>query len=662
MATFSTTNKAPGVYIQEITIPGPIPGVSTSNTAFVGPAAMGPLNQPTLLTNLDQFTAIFGSYIEDPYRVYVTHAVKGFFDEGGGVCYFVRVGTGVQGSLTLNDSGTTPQPTLVVTAIKEGDSSTTKVQVDPASIVSSKAAKASATPKSTAADKRSIDVTNPPDAATFKPGDIVVLNQAPNKETAIVSSINGATITFQSPLGASYTAGTISTTLSAGQQKLRVDSAVGFEPGTYITLDDGTTQDSGVVRLVNSLNGVVFLTLANGLTQSFDPIAKDVTVKSVEFSLTITSPSAGTESFPNLAMDPNHSHYFGTMVTSKAVTVALPNTPSTNPPPKNVPAKVNPSQPLANGKADNLATITTVQYHTGIDTLKKITDVNLLCVPDAVSDAMVNNAALFGPADTQDIHSYMVAHCEKMQDRFAILDSRRLAPGTVILDAVMTQRQGLNSDNGYGALYFPWIAISNPFAKGRIFVPPSGHTAGVFAKNDDTIGVFKAPANEAITSALALEFTVTDDEQGVPNEAGVNVIRSFPGQGIKIWGARTIAPHDVTAWRYVNVRRLVTFIEKSIQEATRFAVFEPNNLTLWQQIKRMVTDFLTDQWSSGALFGTTPEQAFRVRVDETLNPPETRALGQLIVEVTVVPTTPAEFIVFRVVQDITGSTLKEKSA
>jgi phage tail sheath protein FI len=172
--------------------------------------------------------------------------------------------------------------------------------------------------------------------------------------------------------------------------------------------------------------------------------------------------------------------------------------------------------------------------------------------------------------------------------------------------------------------------------------------------------VFKAPANEDITSALALPVTVTDDEQGPLNEQGINIIRSFPNQGIKIWGARTIAPPDVTAWRFVNVRRLVTFVEKSIQEGTRFAVFEPNNLTLWQQIKRMVTDFLTQQWTAGALFGDTPDKAFRVRVDETLNPPETRALGELIVEVTVVPTTPAEFIIFRVIQDITGSTLQEQ--
>jgi phage tail sheath protein FI len=183
----------------------------------------------------------------------------------------------------------------------------------------------------------------------------------------------------------------------------------------------------------------------------------------------------------------------------------------------------------------------------------------------------------------------------------------------------------------------------------------------VYANNDNTVGVFKAPANERIANALAVEVVLTDDEQGPLNDIGINVIRSFPNQGVVVWGARTIAPPDVTAWRFVNVRRLTTYIEKSIQEGTRFAVFEPNNTTLWQQIKRLVTAFLHDRWEEGALFGATPDLAYRVQVDEAINPPSVRALGQLVVQVTIVPTTPAEFIVFQVIQDITGASLQEST-
>jgi phage tail sheath protein FI len=752
MASFPTINKAPGVYIQEITLPGPIPGVSTSNAAIVGPAQSGPLLEPTLLTNFAQYTEIFGGYLETPYRVYATHAVKGFFDEGGQECYFVRVGNGAAGSLNLKDSANTvvaatpQQNCLVVTAQEEGASgSSVKIQVDGASIVpGATAVKPTATPDvaakqapvavpaSTSLDKLSItttsqnDVTNfatgdlvtvtsgaltenatvasvatnavsPPtatiitfaspltntyaagsitkrdritvtnqaDAAGFLPGDMVTLTAGANSENATIASISGPTMIFLAPLNHNYIAGTsIVIALAPGDLTLRLADATGLEPGSYISISDGAKTEYNVVRLVNPVNNVI--TLANGLSNLYatGTGSPAITIKSMEFKLTITAaapyPSVGTETFDQLAMDSRHSRYWSNIVSSAFVDVELADPPSTTPPPLNLPA-VLAATPLAGGKDDNLSTLSTLNYHDGIDELKKISDVNLLCVPDAVTTIPVGNSH-FHTSDTHDIQSYAVAHCEQMQDRFAILDPSQLAPLDYTYNGIQTQRQGLNSNNGYGALYFPWIQISSPFPSGgQILVPPSGHLAGVYATNDN-LGVFHAPANEPIVSALDLEANLSDDEQGPLNSLGVNVIRSFPNEGILIWGARTIAPPDITAWRFINVRRLVTYIEKSIQEGTRFAVFQPNNLTLWQQIKRLVNDFLNTQWQEGALFGDTAAQAFRVQVDETINTPAIRALGELIVQVTLVPTTPAEFIVFRVIQDITGASLQESSA
>ena len=184
----------------------------------------------------------------------------------------------------------------------------------------------------------------------------------------------------------------------------------------------------------------------------------------------------------------------------------------------------------------------------------------------------------------------------------------------------------------------------------------------MYANNDNTFDVAHAPANEPITSALSLEVTLCDADQGPLNQQDINVIRSFTNDGILIWGARTIAPPDQTAWTYVNVRRLLTYIEKTVREGTRFAVFQPNNLSLWQQVKRLVTDFLLQLYNAGDLFGATPDLAFRVRVDATLNTPAVVALGQMIVQVTVVPTHPAEFIVFQVIQDPTGASLQESTS
>ena len=672
MASFPTIGKAPGVYIQEITLPGPIAGVSTSVAAFVGPAQMGSLRTPTLLSNFRQFQNIFGSYIEDPYRVYATHAVNGFFAEGGGACYFVRVGTGAQATLNLLDRSGKNRTTLVVTALKEGAAGNNiQATVTDAHIANTKAARATATIKAgkAPANQNTIVTDHDTDAANFNPGDSVLLKNLPNTQRAVISSITKDTVaktstfTMASNLTNDFGGGTIQVAdLVPGQTRFRVVSATGIEPGSYLIVAQGAVTENVVVSVVDQINN--FLTVAQPLANTYtNGVADaDVTVVSQEFTLTIDATANGipVETFINLSLDPRHSRYFRNMVASASVSVDFADPPTVTPPINNLPAVLAATPLGAAGKGtagadDHPENLLASDYQTGIDTLAKVT-ANLLCVPDAVG-----NPTKLHPADTQAIQAHMIQHCERMQDRFAILDSAEMLPSTTTFDAVKQQRLNLSSNNGYGALYFPWIMISNPFGPGKIPVPPSGHTAGVFANNDNNFGVFKAPANEPITSALAVEVPLADDEQGPLNDLGINVIRSFPNEGVVIWGARTIAPPTITAWRFVNVRRLLLFIEKSIQQGTRFAVFEPNNLTLWQQIKRLVTDFLTTQWSEGALFGATPDKAFRVRVDETLNPPQIRALGQLIVQVTVVPTTPAEFIVFQVIQDPTGASLSEST-
>lgn len=665
MATyaFSTKGKAPGVYIQEITLPGPIQGVGTNTAAFVGPAQKGPLNKPTFLTNAQQFFDTFGSYVESPYRVFAAHAVNGFFAEGGTACYFVRIGTGVAAWLKLMDGGTPSQTALLVTALSEGiDGNAITAQVDAVNGTAVTVANPLPVPQATAADKKSITVTQAADLKGLLPSDSIIITQGANSDTATISSLDmtNGIISFGTALTNSYTGGTIALaqpSVLAGSQQLRLLSTTGLETGSYIHIDNTVVKEDAVVATVNPISNVI--TLDRGLTNTY-PLgvgAHPITLTPQSFTLTIKSAAAGTEAFTNISMDPRHSRYFANIVNSAVVSVVLPDPPSTTLPPKNMPKAIAATN-LTGGAADNISAITTANYHKGIDTLKKVSDINLLMVPDAAP----NGAPYpFGVPDTQDIQSYMVAHCEQMKDRFAILDCTEVAAGTEDFTSLKTQRQVLSSSNGYGALYAPWIAISNPLGKGRIFVPPSGHLGGVYANNDNTIGVFKAPANEQITNALAVEVTLTDDEQGPLNDLGINIIRSFPNQGVIVWGARTIAPPDITAWRFVNVRRLTTYIEQSIQQGTRFAVFEPNNLQLWQQIKRLVTAFLHDQWEEGALFGDTPELAYRVQVDEAINPPSVRALGQLIVQVTIVPTTPAEFIVFQVIQDITGASLQEST-
>jgi Phage tail sheath protein FI len=261
-------------------------------------------------------------------------------------------------------------------------------------------------------------------------------------------------------------------------------------------------------------------------------------------------------------------------------------------------------------------------------------------------------------ARTADVQTAIIDSCADLKDRFAVLD------GQVTTTIDVPSIQGTVGDNNYAAMYFPQIQVADQTlvpeppkpieewktaAGARIFLPPSAHMAGIYARVDETRGVHKAPANEGVRGALALEYLVTNNEQGELNRNGINVIRGFDGN-IKVWGARTLGGDGNGEFKYINVRRLMNFIRESLDEGTQFVVFEPNNPALWQKIVRAVTAFLTNVWRDGGLFGLTPEQAFFVKCDETTNPPEVRELGQVVTEIGVAIVKPAEFVIFRISQ------------
>jgi phage tail sheath protein FI len=257
-------------------------------------------------------------------------------------------------------------------------------------------------------------------------------------------------------------------------------------------------------------------------------------------------------------------------------------------------------------------------------------------------------------ATTKDQQDAILTHCMNAKDRFAILDgvqSKTLKPGDIA-------PVGRSEAGSYGAVYFPRIMVSNFVPKdeteteSRIAVPPSGHLAGIYARSDSARGVHKAPANEVILGALGVETALSKADQDGLNPEGINVIRAFNGS-IKVWGARTLTDDAHPEFRYVSTRRFFNFARESIDEGTQWVIFEPNTPKLWQSIKRNVGDFLLGQWRIGALFGETPEKAFFVKCDADTNPPDVRELGQVVTEIGVAITKPAEFVIFRV-QQITG--------
>ena len=274
----------------------------------------------------------------------------------------------------------------------------------------------------------------------------------------------------------------------------------------------------------------------------------------------------------------------------------------------------------------------------GLQAISHMNTVDLVCVPDLVR----NRDTAF------DLQQLVVNHCETAGDRFAILDSR-LGDSR---DDVWKQWSAIDGRNG--AIYYPWVKVHG-FEARTALVPPSGYVAGVYARTDDARGVHKAPANEVLQGVLGLEWLLSHDDQAFLNPKRVNCIRSFPGRGIRVWGARTLSGDD--AWTYVNVRRLFLTAVRWINWHMGFAVFEPNDARLWARIERQLNRYFLKVYRQGALKGRTPQEAFYVKCNAQTNPREFQDLGLVVTEVGLAPAVPYEFVVVRLIHGASGVTI-----
>jgi uncharacterized protein len=513
---------SPGVYVEEVEAGSrPIEGVGTAVAAFVGFAAQGPINSPTLVTNWSQYTQLFGDFVED---CYLGHAVYGYFLNGGGSCYVVRVGAADSaGGAAAQLPG--PAATLgslrVVARASAGGSG-------------GAAAKQAAI---TAGDI-SVEVTDPPEGA------------AEDRFTLLVKRGGKVEETFPN------------VTTKRGKENV---ITVVREKSKVITIEEIAGQ-------------------------------------------TVTRPQ------------------------SQEVVLSAPA------PVPAAPTSVAPEEYVGDASE-----------RTGFGGLEAVDEITMVSVPDLMG------AYQRGALDLESVKAVqqaMIDHCELMGDRMAIIDP----PPGLSPQQVKEWRMDLAGyDSKYAALYYPWIKIFDPASGINRFVPPSGHMAGVWARNDNTRGVHKAPANEVVRGAIALETQLTRSEQELLNPIGVNCVRSFPGRGIRVWGARTLSSDP--AWRYLNVRRLFNYLEESILNGTQWVVFEPNDDALWARIRRTISAFLVMEWRRGALFGLTPDEAFFVKCDRETNPAEAIDAGQVTCQVGIAPVKPAEFVVFQLAQVSGGTSL-----
>jgi hypothetical protein len=433
-------------------------------------------------------------------------------------------------------------------------------------------------------------------------------------------------------------------TLDAGEGEslLTVRSVAGVARGTAVWVHD---DQGGEHRFVREVSGKQVL-LDQPLGRAFKSGAPSY-LETLEFDLSVRGPEH-QEVYRNLTLAPFGENYFGRVVAEKSQLIRMGDLDTSTPLPDGLPDSLE-SATLAGGE-DGILTVTPADFiggaprigeKTGLMAFEELTDVDLLAAPDLMW-CLGRSNGFRTIKDLEIIQQEMLSHCERMRDRMAILDVPRSGS---VQSAIQWRKM---FDSAYGAFYYPWITM---YQKGSArMVPPSGFVAGVYARSDQAHGVFHAPANEVIEGAVDLELVLHERDVGTLNREGVNCLRYFPSRGIRIWGART-ASSD-TSQKFVNVRRELNAIVKSLQQDLQWVVFEPNNPGLWKRVTMDVQFFLYDLWKRGFFRGGSPEEAFFVKCDAENNPREARDSGAVIVDIGVSPVRPAEFVNITITQTL----------
>ncbi|MES1206044.1 MAG: phage tail sheath C-terminal domain-containing protein [Pseudomonadota bacterium] len=681
MASYLT----PGVFIEEKkSAVQPIEGVSTSVAAFIGVAQKGPVNKATLVTSVSEFVRLFGGpipIITGPggQEHYLYYAVRHFFVEGGTKCYVVRVtGYGdvnvpasIQafasareiGALALDGVTAVPNALRVeaLTPGTWGDSLQAQIeQASRLSVLLEEAIVAGAQTQITLKANQDVQV-----------GSVLFLVE---QVTGAIESVNSgaATVVFRP----GFTAETASFTVAIPVGALVFSPDMKFVsqtvsgphnvttaiPSAAITLGTVTNVSGGSLKagdIVNFNTGSTFMVVVKKITEKLMP--------SGDLAMVVTFDSATLPVFAKprtkvYARDFDILVKDGPDVVEAHTHLSLINTNRRD----YVNDRLSPSSGASNlitafeksGTAGILMVTTPFINLTGgndgLASVPAFGDDDIIGSPVSGSglfalDNLKDISLLVVPNSSKPVSVAAIGYCEGRKNLFFIMD----VPRNSDVATAGTYVQGFNTS--YGAAYYPWIVDDDPLTGKPVTLPPSGALAGTYAHTDVSRGVHKAPAgldNGFLNAASGIERLVSQAENDVLYQKRVNVIRKFP-EGILVWGARTLSAEP--AWRYVNVRRLFIFLEQSIERGLQWVVFEPNDFSLWKSIKRNVSTFLRVQWEESKLVGPTEDKAFFVRCDDTTNTPATVAVGQVIAEIGVAPSKPAEFVVFRFKQIVAKS-------
>jgi hypothetical protein len=637
--------ETPGVYFERTDATSGIIGLRTDIAGFAGIAESGPVHCPVPIESWRQFESYFGSFIGTGYLAY---AVRAFFQNGGRRGWIVRVASDASARASINLTASGGPPTwLRIEAISEGVWGN-EIEI---TIQETHRAQTKTVPSPTLGVDAIVQVI-----AGFSPRVLVRFSQP-----AAPSAYRVITAVDSDLLRLSWTA-----------------PLAGFDPTQPISIEsvEYTLLVRRAGRLVRTYTDLAVVPGHPRFGPDLLPTIEDalekmrtVVLPDSPEPIAIIAPNKVAAISPVLPLDLSAFHNIeGGRYTT-----------------------------LLSGGTDGLATLRPFDFigeepaledseelrrykRRGITALNTVDEIAIVAIPDIHIRPQIPRAKaplpsdvdpcvpsctpppiarpakpvgdlppVFSDEDVFAVQAFLVESCEGLHDRIAVLDAPYSAVSDPRLGTTAIRRWRNRFDSSYAGLYYPWLRVVDPLSDSQSLVreiPPSGHVAGVMARGDLEIGVHKAPANVELTWAEELTAAAGEAEHGLLNTAGINVLRLFPGRGIRIFGARTMSSDG--DWRFINVRRLLMMIEESIDESLQWVVFEPNDHITRTKVTLCLRTFLTSLWQRGALIGQTPDDSFYVKCTDDNNPPSERANGRLLAEVGVAASQPFEFVVLRV--------------
>jgi phage tail sheath protein FI len=636
---------APGVYVEETSFRAKsIEGVSTSTAAFVGPTRYGPVDgEPALVTSLIEFERTYGDRQRldftagqgDPTHNYMWHAARAFFDNGGRRLYVQRIflaaandeGEGrASARVPITSPGARPEDMITVLARFPGAAGNRRVRL---TLV--------------VGDNVLTGSEDEPAVTTLQDRDVVWISDVETSPP-------------HSPASPPRTGALAMATRDTDTGEWSFERLPGNPPVSppSIGLDelrpDPDPERSDEIRVV-TLTVTVYPTEEGVLPQVwaglpldpaharlgiadsvFDRFALHPDNRDLSLTLPLVIEHADGIDTGLDVLDALLKHEDGLLERLE----------------DEISSDDDRSIDLVLSGGDDGARPGLSEYEggevpgttlkTGLLALEDIDEISIVAAPgstfDYESEAYRSTAA--------SIVGKLINHAERMRYRIAVVDAGNAQ--------TLAQAQRLRGrfDSSYAAFYYPWVRVVDPVTTREIDLPPSGHVAGIYARNDVTRAVYKAPANEVVAGAIGFELLVNTAQQEVLNPRGVNCLRFFEGRGYRIWGARTMSSDP--EWKYVNLRRYFIYLEHSIDRGTQWAVFEPNGERLWANVRRTIEDFLLTEWMNGALLGDKPEKAYFVKCDRTTMTQNDLDNGRLVCLIGVAPLRPAEFVIFRIGQ------------